>query len=448
MNQNVTTIICFSIVELMIFPISLKELVFEEVTKAQEKNEQVRLDFEKEMIHRKKELEQEFTLSVRDFEKEMIHRRKELEQEFALSVRDFNEEIRLQRQELEKEKRINAVNHSNAIKDIKKKENELQLLLDSKTPFQDVAKMRRDVIMAIFNTSIKHLLTKRNPARIAAEEIKAMRRISSQILFKSKEIEYKYEYILAAFPEIGEYVNNDEDLVNVGKHLSYVDLDDMRDRRKDYMSKEEYNRLSETQRSQLALDRYVQNLKKDKWQIGRDYEMSCAFQLRSRGYHVEMHGIKYQKSDLGRDLIATRNIGGLFGKEVLIVQCKNWSHNRTIHENVVMQLFGTAVEYQITFGSHDHQEIEPVLMIPPYSVISDVALQFAKKLKVRIEQVENIDFPRIKCNINNGNKIYHLPFDQQYDRTEIKLQGECYAYTVAEAEAKGFRRAMRHNFAN
>ena len=66
MNQNVTTIICFSIVELMIFPISLKELVFEEVTKAQEKNEQVRLDFEKEMIHRRKELEQEFALSVRD----------------------------------------------------------------------------------------------------------------------------------------------------------------------------------------------------------------------------------------------------------------------------------------------------------------------------------------------------------------------------------------------
>jgi hypothetical protein len=28
----------------------------------------------------------------------------------------------------------------------------------------------------------------------------------------------------------------------------------------------------------------------------------------------------------------------------------------------------------------------------------------------------------IKCNVNQGNKIYHLPFDQQYDR--IKIQGE------------------------
>lgn len=31
----------------------------------------------------------------------------------------------------------------------------------------------------------------------------------------------------------------------------------------------------------------------------------------------------------------------------------------------------------------------------------------------------------IKCNIGtNGEKIYHLPFDQQYYRTEIKKAGE------------------------
>jgi hypothetical protein len=52
----------------------------------------------------------------------------------------------------------------------------------------------------------------------------------------------------------------------------------------------------------------------------------------------------------------------------------------------------------------------------------------------------------IKCNINQttGEKIYHLPFDQQYDRTRIIIsKGECYASTVSEAESKGFRRAFR-----
>jgi hypothetical protein len=53
------------------------------------------------------------------------------------------------------------------------------------------------------------------------------------------------------------------------------------------------------------------------------------------------------------------------------------------------------------------------------------------------------DFPRIKCNINNGNRIYHLPFDQQYDTTKIENIGEFYAISVKDAEAKGFRRAVR-----
>lgn len=52
----------------------------------------------------------------------------------------------------------------------------------------------------------------------------------------------------------------------------------------------------------------------------------------------------------------------------------------------------------------------------------------------------------IKCNVNQGNKIYHLPFDQQYDRTQICKPGEFYAYTVKEAVTAGFRRAYRHRF--
>ena len=51
----------------------------------------------------------------------------------------------------------------------------------------------------------------------------------------------------------------------------------------------------------------------------------------------------------------------------------------------------------------------------------------------------------IKCNIGKeGERIYHLPFDQQYDRCRIDLRiGECYVETVKGAEEKGFRRAQR-----
>lgn len=85
-------------------------------------------------------------------------------------------------------------------------------------------------------------------------------------------------------------------------------------------------------------------------------------------------------------------------------------------------------------------------MFPHFSKLSYVAEQFCKKLGILIRPTEYVDYPRIKCNVNGGNKIYHLPFDQQYDRTMICNKGEFYAWNVKEAESKGFRRAMRHQY--
>jgi hypothetical protein len=68
---------------------------------------------------------------------------------------------------------------------------------------------------------------------------------------------------------------------------------------------------------------------------------------------------------------------------------------------------------------------------------------------LEVECNENIrvsDYPLVKCNISthDGTRIYHLPFDQQYDQTKINpVKGEKYAYTVAEAERAGFRRAWK-----
>jgi hypothetical protein len=62
------------------------------------------------------------------------------------------------------------------------------------------------------------------------------------------------------------------------------------------------------------------------------------------------------------------------------------------------------------------------------------------------EQFPLADYPRIKCNVAraSGERIYHLPFDQQYDSTVIESdRGERFVTTVAEAEQLGFRRAWR-----
>lgn len=44
---------------------------------------------------------------------------------------------------------------------------------------------------------------------------------------------------------------------------------------------------------------------------------------------------------------------------------------------------------------------------------SATAKAFADKFGVQVSIKVMGKYPQIRCNINNGNKVYHLPFDQQ-----------------------------------
>ena len=92
----------------------------------------------------------------------------------------------------------------------------------------------------------------------------------------------------------------------------------------------------------------------------------------------------------------------------------------------------------------DQFGVKPVLYTS--TKLSDVAKEVAGKLDVKFyEQARISSYPLIKCNISGRDKerIYHLPFDQQYDRVKISGRPEMYVYTIAEAERAGFRRAWR-----
>jgi hypothetical protein len=81
------------------------------------------------------------------------------------------------------------------------------------------------------------------------------------------------------------------------------------------------------------------------------------------------------------------------------------------------------------------------------TTLSPRAHEFARQLSIRVEeQLPLADYPRIKCNIARASdeRIYHLPFDQQYDKTIIEPErGERWVATCAEAEELGYRRAWR-----
>ena len=94
----------------------------------------------------------------------------------------------------------------------------------------------------------------------------------------------------------------------------------------------------------------------------------------------------------------------------------------------------------------DHPDADVRPLFVTTTTLSERASAIAKYLNVRVrENTEIKDYPKIKCNIGkSGEKIYHLPFDQQYDHIVISPEkGECYCMTVAEAESLGFRRAKK-----
>jgi len=199
--------------------------------------------------------------------------------------------------------------------------------------------------------------------------------------------------------------------------------------------------LSIDDRNQRALNTYIVRKNKSKWQIGRDYEMYIAYLYRSKGWDVIQYGIEKKLEDMGRDLI-------VMGKDkILIVQCKYWSETKLIHEKHIAQLYGSTIEYALNNGIlNDNATVEPVFVTNIN--LSETAKRFAETLKVTVHKIDMGNFPRIKCNVNNNERIYHLPFDQQYDRTKIENDGEFYAYTVKEAIEAGFRRAFRFYGAN
>lgn len=332
------------------------------------------------------------------------------------------------------------------IRDLKKtielKDDQLKyydILIKERNPFSVVSDLVADVYTIIYEEDKRYLRNKSRPAYTAAEIVSQLKKKTHAYIADYKSMLYKYEFLLSTFPELKRYVDDEEALLSLSKVDNYSEFKENRDCCRDYLTDEEYKSLSVIERNQLALDRYKKKPKSN-WTVGMLYEMYIGHLLHDQ-YDVVQFGIINGVEDLGRDIIAKKKYP--FGKETIyIIQCKNWSATKEIHENVVCQIFGTTMEYEIKNKKTLNQEIVPVLCVT--TRLSQTAQIFAERLGVKVYVKPMGDFPMIKCNINNGQKIYHLPFDQQYWRTKIEKPGEFYAWTVEEATKKGFRRALKH----
>lgn len=362
-----------------------------------------------------------------DTRKEYIEYRNNIERQYKELLIQANEykkrvteELHQKRAELDKESfKINTLHKNNAI-------------------IKNTASLYADIEDMQIEKAHKYLLTKERPITLGGKTDETLRQIKKMhrtAVAQLKEMQYKYDFLLSVFPELATYLDDEQSLAEIAEY----DMEDVKenyDRVIDFVPREEYERLTPTERNQLALDRYIEGRKKSARIAGFDYEMYCCHKLRQNGFEVEEFGIQNGLEDLGRDIIAKK------GGKTYVIQCKRYKKDCLVHENTICQIFGTSIHYRNTATS----EVVPVLITT--GEVSKTAREFAEILNVEIRQWEMEDYPRIKANINNGQKIYHLPFDQQYWRTIIEPEkGEGYYMTVAEVEQNGFRRAMRHTFA-
>ena len=270
-----------------------------------------------------------------------------------------------------------------------------------------------------------------------AKKVASIREIRAEAKRRIEEAKiatYQLEYLKQLYPSLEDVIETNFSDLEFTKEIP--DYDPIRP----YLGKEEWVNLSDTQKNQLALDRYIESRKKSKWQIGRDYELSVAYEYLKKGYVVDTQGSYKGLEDMGRDIIAQKD--GTF----LIIQCKYWSQEKTIHEKHIFQLFGTMVSFCLE-NNYDKDFVKGVFVTN--ITCSETAKRMAQYLGIAI--VENhkiVDFPRIKCNLGYCNKkqtkIYHLPMDEQYDSIKIDKKGEFFAFTVSEAENAGFRRAYKY----
>jgi hypothetical protein len=368
--------------------------------------------------------------------------REEIEQREEKLKTDFNK----QKEELENRKHI-----------LQQNENAFDKIIDEKTKgFPWIIAACNDYLQFMDEQRAEHLQTKSHPAIKSAEELRQIakeRREAKKAALLSK---YLLDYSRYLAPWLDDYIGlGSQELNDIIQniHTSWEKKESEfdEDTKRHYGPK--YDILTPEQKLQRKLEWYWEKPQKSPWQIGRDYERYIGYKYESQGWKVIYHG-KEGFEDLGRDLICKKD------NVVEIIQCKMWAQNKQIHEKHIYYLLGTTIEYyldnlkekgniQLSLLPEIIQKREAVPKLISTIDISDRAKKAADVLGVIVEKTPfpatNPPYPCIKCNISrkSGEKIYHLPFDQQYDTTQIEEELECFVNTIEEAEAKGFRHAYR-----
>ncbi len=401
---------------------------------------------ESEIISLKKIMDE-----INDFKKAQKNQTRSNERNTKLIINEYLEN----RQRENKIIQLGIEKEKNKLDELREQDRQAidRILHEKAIGFPWLSKTIADYISLRDQQIVDYLVKKKHPAVTTAEAVRIIKEEKAEANEKYKIASYLLAYYETLFPWLIDFRGEDlDDLIRQspiqGNKPEIKEI--YFDQAKKWLTEAEYNELNDIEKYQLALDRYWLK-KKSPWELGRDYERYIGYLYETKGYRVYYQGIIKGYEDYGRDLICHKS------DIVEIVQCKYWAKRKTIHEKHIFQLFGTTVEYwlkncQMYDSQVDflHKYVRSNQIVPAFvtsTLLSDVAKKFALALNVKvIEGFPLKPYPVIKCNVSrvNEEKIYHLPFDQQYDNVIVEPErNECYVETIAEAESLGFRRAKR-----
>ena len=320
----------------------------------------------------------------------------------------------------------------------KVEEGVIQMARERQIGFPWLAKAYDELFKLQEKELVNFLNTKQHPATSSAEVIKEQSRLRRKAEKEQKIAQYIIDYYENIVPFLID-LKEELDIATEQERelLKEYSEEELHDETTQYLTKEEYRTLPSVERNQMALDRFWKRPKSN-WLIGRIYERYIGYLYEDQGYDVEYVGIFKGYEDLGRDLICQKE------KDLIVIQCKNWAHFRTIYEKHIFQFFGTVFQYK---DENPDKKVRAIFYTS--TELSKLARRFSSELGIELKEKFRFDkdYPSIKCHTSkiDGTKIYHLPFDQQYDRKKLeKKYGEFYCKTVKEAEDAGFRRAFRY----
>ena len=92
--------------------------------------------------------------------------------------------------------------------------------------------------------------------------INALKKEKKEEIEKIKGAEYQLAYLLELYPALQDVIDAEFKELEI----SYEEISES-DPARHYIEKEDWDKLTVTERNQLALDRYVESRRKSKWQI-------------------------------------------------------------------------------------------------------------------------------------------------------------------------------------